>query len=74
MKRITDSLSGAQILTDQVVCRLHEYNFVEDRWYLKDQATWPLSRARAGEWLFGWNQLDRFAAMSILTSPLRDFD
>jgi hypothetical protein len=73
-KTITDLLSGARIILDKPLCHLQEYNFVENRWYPRDEAIWPLPRARAEEWLSGWNRLDRFAAMSILTAPLYDHE
>jgi hypothetical protein len=72
-KTITASLEGARILVDENICQLQEYNFAKDHWYLKDEAAWPLARARAEQWLTGWNHMDRFAAMSTLTAPTHDF-
>jgi hypothetical protein len=66
---ITSSLEGARIIVDEELCQLHEYNFVQNRWDAKDEAIWPLPRARAEEWLSGWNHVDRFAAMNVLTEP-----
>jgi hypothetical protein len=68
-KTITASLEGAQITVDERLCHLREYNFVENRWYSKDEAMRPLPRARAEQWLSGWNDVDRFAAMNFLTAP-----
>ncbi len=72
-KMITDSLAGARITLDNKLCQLQHYNFVENQWFPQDEATWPLQRARAEEWLSSWNRADRFAAMNILTAPLYDF-
>jgi len=71
-KTITASLEGARIIVDGKLCHLQEYNFVKNRWFIKDEAVWPLQRARAEEWLSGWNHVDRFAAMNILTAPIHD--
>jgi hypothetical protein len=66
-KTITASLEGAQITVDEKLCQLQVYNFVENRWYPNSEAIWPLPRARAEEWLSGWNHVDWFAAMKLLT-------
>jgi hypothetical protein len=66
-KTITASVEGAQIIVDEKLCQLQEYNFVENRWYPKAEAVWPLPRACAEEWLSGWNHADWFAAMNALT-------
>jgi hypothetical protein len=69
-KTITASLEGAQIIVDEKLCLLQEYNFVENRWCPKDEGMWPLPRARAEQWLSCWNHLDRFAAMNLLTGQV----
>jgi hypothetical protein len=66
-KTITASLEGAQIIVDDELCQLQNYNFVENQWYPKGEAIWPLPRARAEEWLSGWNHVDWLAAMNVLT-------
>jgi hypothetical protein len=71
-KTITDSLAGARITLEKELCQLQQYNFVENQWHCVDAAIWPLPRARAEEWLVGWNREDRFAATNILTAPLYD--
>ena len=73
-KIITASLEGTQIASDGETCHLHEYDFSANRWLPKDEAPWPLPRARAEEWLTGWNAVDRFAAINILTEPVEDLD
>jgi hypothetical protein len=66
-KTITASLEGAQIVVDGKLCRLQTYNFIENQWYPTDEATWPLARACAEEWLSGWNHVDWSVAMNVLT-------
>jgi hypothetical protein len=66
-KTITASLEGAQIIVDGKLCLLQTYNFIENQWYPTDDAAWPLPRACAEEWLSGWNDVDKFAAMNVLT-------
>jgi hypothetical protein len=68
-KIITASLEGMRVLVDEKQCELQEYNFASDRWISKDIAPWPLPRDRADEWLVGWNDVDRFAAVNTLTKP-----
>ena len=68
-KTIIASLEGAQIIVDEKLCQLQEYNFVENHWYFKEECPRPLSRARAERWLYDWNHVDRFAAMTLLTTP-----
>ena len=73
-KTITASLEGARIIVDEKLCRLQEYNFVENYWSPKDEDMRPLPRARAAQWLSCWNDVDRLAAMSLLTaSATTDF-
>lgn len=67
MKIVTASLEGAQVLLDGEQCRLQEYDFEANRWQPKDEATWPLTRQQAEEWVAGWNPVDRFVAMNLLT-------
>jgi hypothetical protein len=66
-KIITASLEGMRVLVDEKQCELQEYNFTSNQWFSKDTAPWPLPRGRADEWLAGWNDVDRFAAVSALT-------
>jgi hypothetical protein len=66
-KIITASLEGARVLVDEKQCELQEYNFTSDRWCSKYVSPWPLPRELADEWLAGWNGVDRFAAVSLLT-------
>ncbi len=66
-KIITASLEGMRVLTDEKQCELGEYDFALKRWCPKDTSDRPLTRDRANEWLAGWNALDRFATMNILT-------
>lgn len=68
-KIITASLEGARIIVDDKFCQLQEYNFVQNDWNATNEAMWPLPRARAEEWLSGWNHVDRFAAMNVLIAP-----
>jgi len=56
------------VLVDEKQCELQEYNFTSNEWFSKDSAPWPLPRGRTDEWLAGWNDVDRFAAVSALTS------
>ena len=67
---ITASLEGMRVLVDEEQCELQEYNFGVNRWFSKDTSPWPLPRERADEWLRGWNNVDRFAAVSALSRPL----
>jgi hypothetical protein len=69
-KTITASVEGARIIVDEKLCQLQEYNFVENCWSLKDEDMRPLPRARAEQWLSCWNNVDRFAAMNLLTGPV----
>jgi hypothetical protein len=69
-KTITASLEGVQIIVDERLCQLQEYNFVQNRWFPKDEGMRPLPRARAEQWLSSWNEMDRFAAMNLLTTPI----
>ncbi len=71
-KIITASLEGMRVLVDEKQCELQEYNFVSNRWFPKDTAPWPLTRSLADTWLAGWNDVDRFAAVSTLTGPSAD--
>jgi hypothetical protein len=71
---ITASLEGARILIDKERCELQEYDFAANRWLHRESAEWPLPRDRADEWLTGWNCVDRFAAMNILTKPAEYWD
>jgi len=66
-KIITASLEGMRILVDEKRCELQEFNFVANRWFSKDASPWPLPQDRANDWLAGWNDMDRFAAVSALT-------
>ena len=66
-KIITASLEGMRVLADEKQCELQEYNFSVNQWFPKDVASWPLTRGRADQRLTGWNDVDRFAAMSALT-------
>jgi hypothetical protein len=68
-KIITASLEGSRIVVDEKFCELQEYNFVQNRWYAKDEALLPLPHARVEEWLSGWNKSDRFTAMNVLIAP-----
>jgi hypothetical protein len=67
-KIITSSLEGMRVIIGEQ-CELQEYNFSVNQWFPKDEAAWPLSRALADEWLAGWNDVDRFAAVNRLTAP-----
>ena len=71
-KIVTASLEGMRILVDEKQCELQEYNFVSNRWFSKDASPWPLTRDRADEWLLGWNDVDRFAAVNLLTGPVAE--
>ena len=71
-KIITASLEGMRVLVDENRCELQEYDFGANRWLSKDDAPWPLPRGRADEWLAGWNDVDRFAAVNALTRPADD--
>jgi hypothetical protein len=66
-KIVTASLEGMRILVDEKQCELQEYDFVVNEWRAKDAALWPLGRDRADAWLAGWNDVDRFAAVNLLT-------
>lgn len=66
-KIVTASLEGMRVLIGEKECELQEYDFSANRWLSKDVSPWPLPRARADEWLTGWNEVDRFAAVSALT-------
>ena len=68
-KIITASLKGMRALADEKRCDLQEYDFVANRWPSKDQSLWPVPRSLADSWLEGWNHVDRFAAVNILTEP-----
>jgi hypothetical protein len=68
-KIITASLEGMRVLADEKGCELQEYDFVANRWLSKDQSLWPVPRSLADSWLEGWNHVDRFAAVNILTEP-----
>ncbi len=68
-KIVTASLEGMRVLIGEKQCELQEYDFAVNRWLPKDVSPWPLPRARADEWLAGWNDVDRFAAVSALTKP-----
>jgi hypothetical protein len=48
------------------------HDFVENCWRPKDEAPWPLSRECAE--ISGWNAIDRFAAINILTKPVEDLE
>jgi hypothetical protein len=65
-KIITASLEGMRVLVDEKRCELQEYDFAANQWLLKDASSWPLTRERADSWLAGWNDVDRFAAVSAL--------
>jgi hypothetical protein len=66
-KIITASLEGMRVLVNEKQCELQEYDFSSNQWSSKDASPWPLTRDRADEWLAGWNDVDRFAAVSALT-------
>jgi len=65
---VTASLEGMRVVVNDSQCELHEYDFVVNRWSVKDEARRPLARRQAEEWLSGWNAVDRFAAMNVLTN------
>jgi hypothetical protein len=65
-------LTGLRVVIEDKRCELQEYDFVANRWFSKDESPWPLTRARAGEWLVDWNDEDRFAAVNALTKPVDD--
>ncbi len=69
IKTVTASLEGMRIIVETGLCRLQEYDFEKNQWLQKAELGWPLSHVDANEWLRGWNSVDRFAAMSILTEP-----
>ena len=66
---ITASLEGMRVVVDGKRCELHEYDFQDNRWLPREEAPWPLPRSLADRWLTGWNGVDRFAAVSVLTEP-----
>ena len=66
---VTASLEGMRVVVDGKRCELHEYDFQDNRWLPKDEAAWPLPRPLADQWLTGWNDLVRFAAVSVLIKP-----
>ncbi|MGP8243950.1 MAG: hypothetical protein ACLQVN_05465 [Bryobacteraceae bacterium] len=58
-----------RVLVDNRLCELHEYDSSANRWAPKDEAAWPLLRSHADAWLVGWDDVDRFAAVNVLTKP-----
>jgi len=68
---ITASLEGMQILVQRHCSELREYDFQLNRWILKETSPWPLSRRVAEDWVKGWNDVDRFAAINALVEPGR---
>jgi hypothetical protein len=64
---VTASLKGMRVVVDGKRCELREYDFQDNRWLPKDEAAWPLPRPLADKWLAGWNHMDRFAVVSVLT-------
>ncbi len=63
-------LEGMRVVISDGVCRLDEYNFVDDQWKAKDCSLWPMPRTAAARWLEGWNSDDRYAAFSMLVAPV----
>ena len=64
---IVASLEGARVFVENGTCFRDHYDFRADRWCTRDVADWPMTRTAAAEWVLGWNDLDTFAAMQILT-------
>jgi hypothetical protein len=73
-KIITASLEGMRVIVGGKRCELQEYNFTDNRWVPKDEASWPMPRPVADQWLTGWNDVDRFAAVNALVGPVHEPD
>lgn len=63
---VTASLEGMRVVVEDSICRLDEYDFVENAYFEKDSQPWPLSATAASEWLAGWNDCDRRVATWLL--------
>ena len=66
---ITALLEGMRVVVGEKRCELQVYDFVSNKWVPKDTSSWPLAPDRANGWLTGWNHVDRFAAVNVLTKP-----
>jgi hypothetical protein len=66
-KTVVASLEGARVVVDAEYYALEWYNFENDRWIPREKSEFPLSREKAESWLQGWNPVDRFAAVNLLT-------
>jgi hypothetical protein len=65
---IIASLEGMKIVATSASCELHEYNFAENAWHQLETSARPMEQERAEGWLSGWNPVDRFAALTLLTA------
>ena len=68
-REVVDSFEGIRVAISGGVCDFDEYDFNENRWQLKERCAWPRPRARAEDWLKGWNSVDRFTAFNLLVAP-----
>jgi hypothetical protein len=65
---VVASLEGMKIVAASDRCALHEYNFEENAWQEVSRSSRPMTLEKAEGWLMGWNAVDRFAALTLLTS------
>jgi hypothetical protein len=61
------SLEGMKIVVDSKQCTLQEFDFDLNCWRTLETTTRPMSRTCAESWLDGWNSVDRWTALNLLT-------
>jgi hypothetical protein len=64
---VVASLEGMKIVLKSQRCELHEYNFEENCWHELDRSARPMRASEAEMWVAGWNDLDRQAALRLLS-------
>lgn len=67
---VVASLEGMRVVITSAICELCEYNFAENGWATLEARRWPLQQEIAERWLNGWNAVDRFKALNLLTASV----
>ncbi len=69
-KEVVASLEGIKVVVRRQTCELHEYNFEENSWHEVDRSAHPMEPSQAEIWLEKWNDVDRHAALTLLTNEI----
>jgi hypothetical protein len=73
LREVLASLEGMKIVALENQCELHEFNFEQNCWQPLETHVRPMPERAAEEWLRGWNHVDRFEALMLLTHAADDW-